>query len=194
MIWLTGSGCEPLVPNDGVSPDMEQAVFNFSVSPDKDTLHVGDTLTLEASIDNDFGNGILIKDGRAFVQLSFGASTHVPQIDANDYYDCSDGDDYNLIVDAGSVEYKGNSGKIFHLYTDVRNDSLKMKYRFIMRKKGMYHLDFQSMYFESSKGKTRTQGYFLPLNHHWHLIQVPDADTPTAGTDGFARNYLFCVQ
>src|SRR5262245_6619043 len=129
LILIALASCEPLYYNDGVSPDMETAEFCFSVTPDSLALHVGDTVTVEAAIDNNFGNGIITNDGTAYLPFSFSGATHIPKVDFNDYYDCEDGSDFDLIVDAGSVEYKlgGASRSIYQLKTKMESDSFKMK-------------------------------------------------------------------
>ncbi|HXS37828.1 MAG TPA: hypothetical protein VN721_14080 [Flavipsychrobacter sp.] len=194
FILVVVAGCEPKSPDPYLNPSFPDATFNFSVYPEDSVLHVGDTITFSAAIGNTFGNTVLT-DGSINLGLDFGGSNHIPIIDSLGNFSCYNGEQYTLISYAGTPYFGTHIPSPLSAYNiSLENDSFKIKFSFVMLKKGLYEFSLDAGSLTSSKGKTGIDGVFNVMNHHWNFFQVPGIDTPMVGTYPYNSVYFFAVE
>jgi len=188
------TSCEPKSHDPYLNPSFPGSTFDLSVYPEDSVLHIGDTITFSAAIGNTFGNTVLT-DGSINLGLTLGGSNHIPKIDSFDYFSCYNGEHYTLISNAGTPYFGTHNPEPLSAYNiNLENDSFKIKFSFVMLKKGLYEFVIEPGSLTSSKGKTGINGVFNVINHHWSFFRVPGEDTPTVGTFDYNRIYFFAVE
>jgi hypothetical protein len=171
------TSCDPDVAGEGI--DLPAMKFAFKVSPDTAYLHEGDTLILKSSMSSMLTNGLKVKDGSAILKVALWRYNNIPATTTDSSGYAIAGEDFLLISDEGDVKYQANGPGCISEFTCMPvNDSLKVKYRFVFIKKGLYQFNMYSSFYEGSLGKTRTSGYFDAANPHWDFIQIPGQPQP----------------
>ena len=184
--------CEPKdFPNEGIDlPEME---FGLKISPDTAYIRLGDTVTLAASIPSTLSNGVKIEDGKATIDLFMSYRTEVPATNVNNETVVV-GTHLNVLEEKGSIRVSPNTGKIVEIYAHPYGDSIQVAIKFIPLKKGTFRFSVQSMFYEGSKGKTRTVPKFDVENPHWdQLWKIEGHPAPSAKESSYYRNYFFAV-
>jgi hypothetical protein len=190
---LLNASCDPDVAGEGVN--LPQLNYPFKVSPDTAYIKIGDTLTIQSSISSTLANGIKITNGQSEIKCYIGFWGTVPITDPDNFDEVYDGKDYKIIAIAGAVKYNDKvDGLVLGLTTTPGGDSLKMNYKIIFNRKGVFQFSFYSGFYEGSKGKTRTRGYFNVPDPNWNeLWKLSDNPAPLPGTTGYNENYLIGV-
>jgi hypothetical protein len=192
MVALLLFGCDPDVANEGVTlPSIE---FAFKVSPDTAYINVNDTVIFESVVSSTLSNGVKLNDGKVEVKAYISRSDSIPKVSTNDIEEIYAGDQYNLFVDAGGINFNDFvPGLLLGFTATPENDSLKMKYRFVFLKRGLYILQLYASFYKGSAGKTRASGYFDVIDPHWNLVQIPGTPGLTPGEEGYRKSYLIGV-
>ncbi len=177
--------CDPDVPGEGITlPAME---FGLKVSPDTAYIKLGDTVTLKGSIPSTLSNGVKIEDGKALIDLFIGYINQIP-ITTFSFEAAKPNEYINLYSLYGGVNINDKTAKVTHIYALPYGDSIQVEIAFVPLRIGTYGFQVQSMFYEGSKGKTRTQPKFDMLNDHynelWHL----------EGDNMYKQKYLFAVR
>lgn len=183
--------CDPDVANEGINlPGIE---FGLVLKPDSSFIKLGDTVTLKSSISNVLLNGVKITDGKAAINLYLGYTEQTP-ITTFGFTEVEKGNQSLILLKKGDIEYVDNGKKILNIYAlPYSNDSFQIEISFIPLKKGTYCFQVQSMFYEGTKGKTRTNPKFQMFNHHFDALWEIDGDNYQSGDFGYDSRYLFAV-
>ncbi len=184
-LLLLMQSCEPMPGDEGIT--LPPINIGLKVSPDTAYVKLGDTVYLTASVPNTLSNGVKLEDGKATINLYHGYISEIPII-TFDFEEVTDNIDSKFIVEKGGIQYMQNERKILNIDLLPYGDSLQLSIAFVPLKKGTYTFYIQSMFYEGSKGKTRTQPYYINTNHNFdELWHIPENDYD------YDRQYLFAV-
>ncbi len=182
------SSCDPDVAGEGITlPAME---FGFKISPDTAYIKLGDTITLKSSISSTLSNGVKIEDGEATIDLFIGYANQIP-ITTFSFEAAIPNEYLNVYASKGGINISETTGKVTNIYALPYGDSIQVEIAFVPLKKGTYCFQVQSMFYEGSKGKTRTQPTFDVKDFNWSLWQKEPQPNPNDGI--YNRTYYFAV-
>jgi len=182
--------CEPKPSGEGIN--LPPIAIGLKVSPDTAYIKLGDTVYLTASVSSTLSNGVKLEDGKAIVDLFIGYINQTPI--TTFAFDAALPNEHLLIFeDSGGVNISNETGKVTHIYALPYGDSLQVALAFVPLKKGTYGFQIQSMFYEGSKGKTRTQPYFINENHHFDELWRIPGNSYYPGEQGYDSRYYFAV-
>lgn len=183
--------CDPDVPGEGITlPTMN---FNIKINPDTAYIKLGDTLTISSSISNNLNNGIIITDGIAKINLFFGYCAETP-VNASTFTGSVHNEHFKIVdIAKGGINISTTTNKIKEIYASTSNDSIQLEISLIPLKVGTYVFQVQSLFFEGSQGRTRTNPKFNMPNHHFDELRKDVSYDIIPGSDGYDSRYNFAV-
>lgn len=188
ITMLLFQSCEPDVAGEGVS--LNPISLPFKVNPNKDSIRINDTVLISSSIPNEYN----LKQGILEIKFNIVFSDSIPTTNADQTKEVYNSIDYLLINEKGSIVYNsGVEGLILGLNVIPSGDSIRLKYKFVPYKKGLYTMGFSSSFYIGEKEKARTNAYFDVANHYWNYYQVPNQDLPDSLSEDYKRYYFVAV-
>lgn len=194
LFFLLLSSCDPDVAGEKVTlPTMD---FAFNISPDTVFLKVGDTLDLRTSLNTDYAddNNVLTQ-GEPLIGAYIGyfGNTIYPITNTDSVAQALDGSHYKLILSKGDVKYNNNKPLILGFIPKIYTDSFIFEAKIIFNKVGLFAIDLNSSFYESSQGKARTNAKFTANNLNWNYYNFPDTENPTPNDEKYYRRFTVAI-
>ena len=194
VIFCFATSCDPDVAGEKISlPQM-----NFLVNLNLDTTHlsIGDTLNLRTSLNTNYaGNNIVLTEGEALLNAYIGyfKNTAYPITNTDSVEQAIDGNHYKILLSNGRVIYNSSKPLLLGFVSQIYNDSFVFDTKIVFNKKGLFAIELSSGFYESPKGKARTNPKFSSNNLNWQYYNFPSSQNPSQSEENYYRRYTIAV-